>query len=99
MKNGHKGEVSHGDGHDHVRPGFVLDQLKEEINDLGLEAIKANYTFGRASMHAHTIYEWTRSRSKVWQIVTLFPLMSVASIEVLLPIRTGGGILIVAQKR
>ena len=97
MKNGHEGHLKHGDGHDHVRPGFVLAQLKREIADLGLDVIKANYTFGRASMHAHTIYEWTRSRSKVWQIMTLLPLMSVASLEELLPIRTGGGILIVAQ--
>ena len=97
MKNSHEDHVNHGDGHDHVRPGFLLNQLKEEIADLGLKVIKANYTFGPASMHAHTIYEWTRSRSKVWQIITLPPLMSVASIEELLPTRTGGGILIVAQ--
>jgi trans-aconitate methyltransferase len=98
MKNGYEGHVSHHDGHDHVRPGFVLDQLKEEIADLGLAVTKATYTFGRASMHAHTIYEWTRSRSKVWQILTLFPLMSIASIEGSMPVRTGGGISIVAQR-
>ena len=98
MKNGHEDHSDHGDGHDHVRPGFVLDQLKGEIADLGLKVIRANYTFGPASMHAHTIYEWTRSHSKAWQIITFLPLMSVASVEELLPIRTGGGILIVAQR-
>jgi len=101
MKNdheGHESDLDHGDGHDHVRPGFVLDELKEEIARLGLKVIKANHTFGRASMHAHTIYEWSRSRSKVWQVITLPPLMAVASIEEFLPIRTGGGILIVAQR-
>jgi 2-polyprenyl-3-methyl-5-hydroxy-6-metoxy-1,4-benzoquinol methylase len=97
IKNGHGGHVSHGDGHDHVRPGFGLDQLKQEITDLGLAVTKAKYTFGRASMHAHTIYEWTRSRSKVWQIITLLPLLSIASIEAVLPEPTGGGLAIVAQ--
>jgi SAM-dependent methyltransferase len=63
MKDGHDDHVNHADGHDHVRPGFELAQLKEEIA----------------------------------QIITFIPLLSVASIEELLPIRTGGGILIVAQ--
>lgn len=85
-------------GQYHVRSGFVLDDLAQEIEDLGFDVLEKRYTFGPIAMFAHTIYEWTRSRSKAWQIVTLYPLLLMGYLDMLFPASVGAGILITAKK-
>ena len=89
----------HDQGQYHVRPGFNLEELAGEIENLGFHVLKKNYTFGFIAMFAHTIYEWTRSRSKIWQIVTLWPLLGLSYLDMWISFPIGGGVLIVAQKQ
>ncbi len=86
-------------GQYHVRSGFNLDRLTSEIEALGFHIRNRHYTFGPIAMFAHTVYEWTRSRSKIWLIITLWPLLILGYLDMLLSFPTGGGVLIVAQKK
>ena len=90
---------SHERGQYHIRPGFNLDELTCEIQAVGFYVLKRQYTFGPIAMFAHNIYEWTRSRSKIWQIMTLWPLLILGYLDMSLSFPTGGGILIVAQRK
>jgi 2-polyprenyl-3-methyl-5-hydroxy-6-metoxy-1,4-benzoquinol methylase len=89
----------HEKGQYHVRSGFKLDDLASELESIGFVIIKKHYTFGPLAMFAHIIYEWSRSRSKIWQIITLWPLVIMGCFDMLLPSPIGGGILIVSQKK
>jgi 2-polyprenyl-3-methyl-5-hydroxy-6-metoxy-1,4-benzoquinol methylase len=94
-----EGITSQEKGQYHIRPGFKLDELTGEIEVLGFYILNNHYTFGTIAMFAHNIYEWTRSRSKIWQIVTLYPLLLIGYLDILLSPPNGAGILIVAQKK
>ncbi len=94
-----RGISSYEKGQFHVRLGFNLDELTSEVKALGLHILDQRYTFGPIAMFAHTIYEWTRSRSKIWQIITLWPLLIFGYLDILLSFPTGGGVLFVAQKK
>jgi len=86
-------------GQYHVRSGFNADSLAREIEDLRFDVVMQRYTFGPIAMFAHTIYEWTRTRSKILQFFTLWPLLIFGYLDMMLNFPTGGGILIVAQKK
>lgn len=93
-------EISHREkGQYHVRLGFNLDGLISEIEALGFDILSQRYTFGPVAMFAHTVYEWTRPRSKIWRLITLWPLLILGYLDMVLRFSTGGGILIVAQKK
>jgi hypothetical protein len=68
-------------GQYHVRPGFELAALAEAVESTGLTVIQADYTFGSIAMLAHTIYELTRSHSKLWQLSVLPALMAIGWLE------------------
>lgn len=91
--------ISHEKGQYHIRSGFNLDELIGKIDALGFQIVIKKYTFGPIAMFAHNIYEWTRSRTKIWQIITLWPLIAMGYLDLWLSFPNGGGILIVAQKR
>lgn len=90
--NGHRQK-----GQYHVRDGFDKDELVNACRDLGVNVELATYTFGALAMHAHTVYEITRSRA--WPtLLTFLPLFSLGYVDSNLPHSRGGGILLRLKK-
>lgn len=94
-----RGTVNEEVGQYHIRSGYDLDKLAGKIESMGFTIYSKHYTFGPIAMFAHTIYEWTRSRSKIWQIITLWPLVALGYLDMWFSFSNGGGVLIVAEKK
>lgn len=88
-----------GRGQRPARPGFDMRALCEALTGCGLAVDRAEYTFGPLAMLAHTIYEVTRSRSKLWQFCSFPALMGLGWVDSRRMSGEGGGLLLVAAKR
>jgi len=84
-------------GQFHVRPGFQLTDLVETIQRHQLAIERIEYTFGPLAMHAHTIYEFTRTR-KPYMLATYGLLMGIGLLDWQFGRREGGGLLLLAKK-
>jgi SAM-dependent methyltransferase len=81
----------------HVRLGLSKSELEQLCAKNGLHIEHLDYTFGELAMHAHTIYEQTRSRTLF--ILAAFPFLFLCGIlDWYLPKNIGGGLLLHAKK-
>lgn len=85
-------------GQYHIHPGFEVGKLQSAIENSGLMMTRFKFTFGPTAMIAHNIYEWTRSRSKFWQLISSLPLRFLGFFDLIIPSTIGGGLLVVAKK-
>lgn len=81
----------------HTRLGFEREVLHQALHQAGLEIEESRYTFGWLAMHAHTIYEITRSRTAL-RLLTFPFLMSLGIVDALRQPQDGGRLLICAKK-
>lgn len=88
---------THEKGQFHVRAGFSLTKLRNALTNAGFNTIDVQYTFGKLSMLAHTFYEVTRSRSRIWQLASLPLLMMLGWFDAQKCHTEGGGLFIEAQ--
>lgn len=84
-------------GQYHVRPGFQLADLAKAFERREMIIERAEHTFGVLAMHAHTIYELTRSHP-FYAFATFPLLMGGGLVDWHLPRHEGGGLLLRARK-